>query len=608
MDSSVLLVEAVYQFKGTNNDELCFKKGSIITLTQKDDDTWWEGTYDGNTGWFPANYVRPYKPSGLGESVNSAMGGQSSALQSTSSEQQMYRALVLRNLLDSERQHITELNTFINNCLVPLLNNKLFNSSDYSTLVRNLERVLSVHQELLSRLEGEGEKASSEQRVGRVFLGMAGDILSQPHRQYCSQHPRAVCFIQEHQSEITRCLEGNSLYEESMEGVQKKPGMLVLTTGLSKPFRRLQQYSGLLQELHRHLPEAHKDRGDAQRAAKIMADFAASCNALRRQKELELEVVTGEISGWERGTLAVLGEVQAMGSVAVLPHNTDRYLVLFPKHLVLLAVSPRMSNFIFQSEHNLTDISCAKLDDCDQYKNAFELTGVKMDRLVAVCQSKTDQQRWVDLLSQHHTTTTQQPPLPSKNSSSSSKTHSQSNIKNSGQISSSKGNPPRSYSQGSGQFVQPPLPPHKVQPKQLPALPTKTAAATAVAPPLPPSHGNSINSRRPSAGIRHSATISHKAWSLCDLRPSAPLRPNLLRKARNIKKDERWHDEDSIILRVVEAYCASTASRYTQASALPAAVTGTLSPFGELRGPHNASKNWCCGLAIKAIRRNVDLD
>jgi hypothetical protein len=34
--------------------------------------------------------------------------------------------------------------------------------------------------------------------------------------------------------------------------------------------------AGLLQELHRHLPEAHKDRGDAQRAAKIMADLSVS--------------------------------------------------------------------------------------------------------------------------------------------------------------------------------------------------------------------------------------------------------------------------------------------------------------------------------------------
>jgi len=33
-------------------------------VTQSDDDTWWEGTLEGNTGWFPANYVRPIKNKG----------------------------------------------------------------------------------------------------------------------------------------------------------------------------------------------------------------------------------------------------------------------------------------------------------------------------------------------------------------------------------------------------------------------------------------------------------------------------------------------------------------------------------------------------------------
>lgn len=44
--------------------QLQFKKGAIITVTQNEDETWWEGTYHDVTGWFPANYVRPYSPPG----------------------------------------------------------------------------------------------------------------------------------------------------------------------------------------------------------------------------------------------------------------------------------------------------------------------------------------------------------------------------------------------------------------------------------------------------------------------------------------------------------------------------------------------------------------
>lgn len=51
------------------------------------------------------------------------------------------------------------------------------------------------------------------------------------------------------------------------------PGILVLTTGLSKPFRRLEKYTGMLQELERHLEESHVDRGDTQRSVTVYKDI-----------------------------------------------------------------------------------------------------------------------------------------------------------------------------------------------------------------------------------------------------------------------------------------------------------------------------------------------
>lgn len=52
------------------------------------------------------------------------------------------------------------------------------------------------------------------------------------------------------------------------------PGLLVLTTGLSKPFRRLDKYSGMLQELERHVEISHPDRGDTQRSVAVYKDIA----------------------------------------------------------------------------------------------------------------------------------------------------------------------------------------------------------------------------------------------------------------------------------------------------------------------------------------------
>ena len=44
--------------------QLCFKRGDVITVTQKEEGGWWEGTLDEKTGWFPSNYVKEYKPPG----------------------------------------------------------------------------------------------------------------------------------------------------------------------------------------------------------------------------------------------------------------------------------------------------------------------------------------------------------------------------------------------------------------------------------------------------------------------------------------------------------------------------------------------------------------
>lgn len=52
------------------------------------------------------------------------------------------------------------------------------------------------------------------------------------------------------------------------------PGLLVLTTGLSKPFRRLDKYSAMLQELERHMENSHPDRGDTQRSVAVYKEIA----------------------------------------------------------------------------------------------------------------------------------------------------------------------------------------------------------------------------------------------------------------------------------------------------------------------------------------------
>ncbi|XP_035780767.1 uncharacterized protein LOC118460509 isoform X5 [Anopheles albimanus] len=371
MDTSSITVQAQYSFKGSNNDELCFKKGDIITLTQREEGGWWEGTLGDKTGWFPSNYVKDYAgPLPLSETIRPP------------EEIQAFRSVVFRDLLESEKAHVAELRGMVENFLEPLETSQILSANEYTQLMCNFLEVVEMHEEFLQTLE------ESNDRVGKMFLSKA-PTMKKVHQSYCAAHPRAIVIVDKFREELNVFMEKQGA---------AKPGLLVLTTGLSKPFRRVDKYAAILQELERHMESGHPDRGDTQRSIAVYKDIASSCSATRRQKELELQILTGPVRGWQGAELSTLGDIIHMGSVAVGPEHKDRYLVLFPQTLLILSVSQRMSAFKYEGKLPLTGINVTRLEDTDSIKNAFEISGTLIDRIVAVCQGPSEANRWVELL------------------------------------------------------------------------------------------------------------------------------------------------------------------------------------------------------------------
>ncbi|XP_049868250.1 uncharacterized protein LOC126368364 isoform X1 [Pectinophora gossypiella] len=385
MSTDNCLVKAIYSFKGKNNDELCFKKGDIITVTQKEEGGWWEGTLGETTGWFPSNYVTEFKD---------PTGSVTTSPIRAPSEIQAFRNVVLKDIIDSEKAHVAEMQGLVSNFLQPLEKSDMLTKDEFKQLTGNISEVLQIHEQFLALLEECATKTGPDQRVGGLFLQWAPKIKA-VHQTYCSGHPKAVCILDKYKEKLNTWMENAGAV---------CPGVLVLTAGLSKPFRRLGKYPAMLQELARHVHEAHPDRGDTHRASVVYKDIASGCAALRRQKELELQVVTGEVRGWPGGELSSLGDVLHMGSVAVGPSHQDRYLVLFPSALLLLSVSKRVSAFVYEGCLPLTGITVCKLDDTDTRKNAFEISGPMIDTIVAVCQTRAEADNWVSLLQKHSNT------------------------------------------------------------------------------------------------------------------------------------------------------------------------------------------------------------
>uniref|UniRef100_A0AAR2IWA4 Rho guanine nucleotide exchange factor (GEF) 7b n=1 Tax=Pygocentrus nattereri TaxID=42514 RepID=A0AAR2IWA4_PYGNA len=473
--SAQLLVKARFNFQQTNEDELCFNKGDIIQVTRQEDGGWWEGSLNGKTGWFPSNYVREVKGSG---------------------EYPL-------NIMQTETEYCKELQVLLSTYLRLLQPTGSLTVADIAYILGNLEEICSFQQTLVQSLEECTKFPESQQRIGGFFLSLMPQMKSL-YVTYCSNHPHAVSVLTQHSDELGEFMESKGA---------SNPGILTLTTSLSKPFMRLDKYPTLLKELERHMEEFHPDRADIQKSLTAFKNLSTHCQELRKKKELELQILTEPVRGWEGEGIKTLGSVIYMSQVFMQNHSSEekneRYLLLFPHVLLVLSASPRMSCFIYQGKLPLTGMNVSKSEDT---RNAFEIWGSMIDRIQVICNNQEDLQEWVEHL--HRQT---------KRTSTST--------------SSSK---PQSVTMMWG-----PLEPPKTQKPW------------------------SLSCLRPAPPLKPSAALSYKE----DLSKSPKSMKKLLHKRKPerkpsdedfaVRKSTAALEEDAQILKVIEAYCTSAKTRQT---------------------------------------------
>ncbi|XP_023073445.2 rho guanine nucleotide exchange factor 7 isoform X6 [Piliocolobus tephrosceles] len=366
---------------------------------------------------------------------------------------------------------------------------------------------------------------------------------------YCANHPSAVNVLTEHSEELGEFMETKGA---------SSPGILVLTTGLSKPFMRLDKYPTLLKELERHMEDYHTDRQDIQKSMAAFKNLSAQCQEVRKRKELELQILTEAIRNWEGDDIKTLGNVTYMSQVLIQcagsEEKNERYLLLFPNVLLMLSASPRMSGFIYQGKLPTTGMTITKLEDSENHRNAFEISGSMIERILVSCSNQQDLQEWVDHLQKQTKVT----PV---------------------------GNPT--------------IKPHSVPSHTLPSHPVTPSSKHADSKPAPltpayhtlphPSHHGTPHTTINWGPLEPPKTP--KPWSLSCLRPAPPLRPSaalcykedLSKSPKTMKKllpkrkperkpsDEEFAsrkstaalEEDAQILKVIEAYCTSAKTRQT---------------------------------------------
>lgn len=549
-----MVVRAKFNFQQTNEDELSFCKGDIIHVTRLEDGGWWEGTHSGKTGWFPSNYVREIKSSEKPVSPKSTTLKSPPKGFETSAINKSYYNVVLQNILETENEYLKEIQNLLSNYLRHLQTGEKLTLSptSISYLLGNLEEICSFQQLLVQSLEECTKLPEGQQRVGGCFMSLMNQMKSL-YMAYCANHPSAVNVLTQHSEELGEFME--------MKGANS-PGILVLTTGLSKPFMRLDKYPTLLKELERHMEDYHPDRPDIQKSMTAFKNLSAQCQEVRKRKELELQILNEAIRGWEGDDIKTLGSVIYMSQVMIQcagsEEKNERYLLLFPNVLLMLSASPRMSGFIYQGKLPLTGTCITKLEDNENHKNAYDISGNMIERITVSCNNQQDLQEWVDHLHKQTKFTSMSTPT---------------------------------------------IKPHSVPCHTLPSHPMTPSSKHSDCKPAPHTPAYHTLPHLSHHGTPHSINWSpleppktSKPWSLSCLRPAPPLRPSaalcykedLSKSPKTMKKllpkrkperkpsDEEFAlrkstaalEEDAQILKVIEAYCTSAKTRQTLNSSL----------------------------------------
>uniref|UniRef100_A0A671LXZ2 Rho guanine nucleotide exchange factor 6-like n=1 Tax=Sinocyclocheilus anshuiensis TaxID=1608454 RepID=A0A671LXZ2_9TELE len=382
-----LVVKARFNFKQNNEDELSFSKGELIHVTRQEEGGWWEGALNGKTGWFPSNYVREVKPCEKPISPKAVKGLDVPQLTKN------YYNVVVQDILEHEREFVKELQMVLGCYLRPLQASNKLSSADCSSLNGNLENILSFQQGLCLALEECSKMPEGQQRIGGCYLNLMCQIRTL-YLSYCSSHPSAVCVLTDHSEELDKFMESQGA---------SAPGILTLTTSLSRPFMRLDKYPTLLQELERHVEEAHPDYSDILKVTVAFKNLVTQCQDLRKRKNLELQILSEPVRGWEGDSMKSLGQVVYMSQVHIQSSSNEekeeRYFMLFPNVVVMLSASPRMSGFIYQGRLPLTGTTVTKQpEDAETGHYAFEITGGTIDRTMVFCSSAQEQLEWLEHL------------------------------------------------------------------------------------------------------------------------------------------------------------------------------------------------------------------
>uniref|UniRef100_A0A3P8UM01 Dynamin-binding protein n=1 Tax=Cynoglossus semilaevis TaxID=244447 RepID=A0A3P8UM01_CYNSE len=252
------------------------------------------------------------------------------------------RAKVIQELVQTEKDYLTDLELCIREVVQPLRNMQVV---DIDRLFTNMETVCEVSAALLHRLhQAMAEPDPEAVVVGEVFI-QAKAALEDVYKIYCYHHDDANMSLKSYEKEeeikqhFTTCvLALKKIYDQ--EG---KPNLLDMGSLLIKPVQRIMKYPLLLGELWHATPEDHPDYHPLQEAFTTAKIINVNINEFKRRKDIVMKYKRLEDEGSLRGKLNKF-------NIHSIRKKGDRFAGYLK---ILTGVEPQVRDEIFDREEKL---------------------------------------------------------------------------------------------------------------------------------------------------------------------------------------------------------------------------------------------------------------
>ncbi|XP_023123856.2 LOW QUALITY PROTEIN: rho guanine nucleotide exchange factor 38 [Amphiprion ocellaris] len=252
------------------------------------------------------------------------------------------RAKVIQELVQTEKDYLTDLELCIREVVQPLRNLQVI---DVDRLFTNMETVCEVSAALLHRLHAAIADPDPEAVViGEVFI-QAKAALEDVYKIYCYHHDDANGALKSYEKEeeikqhFTACvLALKKIYDQ--EG---KPNLLDMGSLIIKPVQRIMKYPLLLGELWHATPEDHPDHRPLQEAFTAAKIINVNINEFKRRKDIVMKYKRLEDEGTLRGKLNKF-------NIHSIRKKGDRFAGYLK---ILTGVEPQVRDEVFDREEKL---------------------------------------------------------------------------------------------------------------------------------------------------------------------------------------------------------------------------------------------------------------